>query len=99
MKKSYPCVECGRGTVRPTYITHIVQQEKGNLHIKGVPVGLCPRCGQQYYNNKVLARIGELTLQANKNRIRNLLYTNEYALPGVPDACPAEEIQEEWEEV
>ncbi len=89
--KSFPCTECGRGTVRPTYITEHVQLDKHRVTVKGVPVGLCPRCGKKYLDTHVMERVKELAVEANGRR--SILYTNEHAIPGVPDACPEDERQ------
>jgi len=87
--KSFPCSECGRGTVRQTYVTEQVELDGRTVIVKGVPVGLCPRCGKKYLDPHVIERVRELAAEANGRR--SILYTNEHAIPGVPDACPEDE--------
>ena len=90
--RSFPCGECGRGTVRPTYVTEIVELNGRRVSVKGVPVGLCPRCGKKYLDPHVCDRVRTLATDAGNRRF--LLYTNEHAIPGVPDAGPDEEEEE-----
>ncbi len=59
------------------------------MEVKGVPVGLCPRCGKKYIEPHVKERMQALVAEAGGER--SVLYTNEHAIPGVPDACPEEE--------
>jgi YgiT-type zinc finger domain-containing protein len=87
--RSFPCDDCGRGTVRPTYVTERVQLNGRTVAVKGVPVGLCPRCGKKFCDTHVAERVLQLAELANGRR--SILYTNEHAMPGVPDACPEEE--------
>ena len=89
--RSFACGECGRGTVRPTYVTERIEVNGSLFVIKGVPVGLCPRCGKKYLDDHVLERVQELAAGANGRR--SILYTNEHAIPGVPDACPEDECE------
>lgn len=87
--ESFLCNECGRGTVRQTYITQNVEEGGHKVLVKGVPIGLCPRCGKKYFHEHVVARVNELA--SNCGSETEILYTNEYATPGVPDACPEDE--------
>ena len=87
--RSFACGVCGRGTVRPTYVTEQVDVAGELYVIKGVPVGLCPRCGKKYVDGHVECRLKELTEGANGRRF--ILYTNEHAIPGEPNACPEDE--------
>ncbi len=87
--RSFICPECHRGTVRPTYVTEAVDHGGRRVVVKGVPVGLCPRCGQKYFENHVADRVKELASCSTTRR--TVLYTNEHAVPGMPDASPDEE--------
>ena len=87
--RSFLCPACHRGTVRPTYVTEAIDQNGRRIVVKGVPVGLCPRCGQKYFEHRVADRIKELA--ACSTGRRTILYTNEHAVPGMPDASPDDE--------
>jgi YgiT-type zinc finger domain-containing protein len=94
--KSFPCDECGRGTVRPTYVTERIELSGQMYLVKGVPVGLCPRCGKKYLEPRVIERVKSLAAQSNGPR--SILYTNEHAIPGFPDACPEDDREAVLEE-
>ena len=87
--RSFLCQECGRGTVRSTYVTEVIDCDGHRIAVKGVPVGLCPRCGQKYFDHHVADRVRSLASCAASRR--TVLYTNEHAIPGVPDACPEDD--------
>jgi len=95
--KSFPCEYCGRGTVRSTYVTEVIELNGRRVLVKGVPIGLCPKCGHRYYDEHVMNRARELASRARGKR--TVLYTNEYAIPGVPDACPEDEKQIDEREI
>jgi YgiT-type zinc finger domain-containing protein len=86
MKKSFQCTECNRGIVRSTYISQQVKTGEKTVTVKGVPVGLCPYCGKKYQEDHVLERVNQIA--ASSTRKKSILYTNEDAIPGDPDAAP-----------
>ncbi len=93
MRESFLCTECNRGTVRSTYITQEVCLEEKSVLVKGVPVALCPYCGKKYYEDHVLERVNEIAQEAKRKK--SVLYTNEFAIPGDPDASPENQKTED----
>lgn len=75
----FQCSRCGRGTVRSTYVTESLDVNGHTVVVKGIPVGLCPHCGQRYYKPRVKERVQRLAEEANSPTI---LFTNEFAPPG-----------------
>ncbi|MBN1418355.1 MAG: YgiT-type zinc finger protein [Planctomycetes bacterium] len=75
----FQCLRCGRGTVRSTYVTETFLIQEQTVLVKGIPVGLCPRCGERYFQPRVRERVRRLAEDAPGPIV---LYTNEYAPPG-----------------
>jgi YgiT-type zinc finger domain-containing protein len=60
------CVVCRNGDTRPGTITFTVERGGAILVVRGVPARICENCGEEYLEDRDVARLGEFADETAK---------------------------------
>jgi YgiT-type zinc finger domain-containing protein len=63
------CVVCKQAETRPGKATLTLERDGVTLVIKGVPVRVCPNCGEEYVNEEITERLLQTAEEAARDGV------------------------------